>query len=295
MSDEPPTYDRAGSRSESPPLIRKQPSGRHLAVASISTTCKTPGLLLRNGSKSETPRVTQPGTGLFAFCGKRTQPIELPAPVLLSVPTVQTAVIEDVRLMLQPNTGSITERMALLESCAELCTRQGIHFPLLLQEKSSFYSHTTLYWAIVNDLESPSAPFELVAAVLAHSQPLKPETIKDARRACISLRSQNMFQYLRSCPEFGALSEEDRFAFSPLLSSQTSMLKLDPNHGRPAARIQRQVQSSKFRKRMMLSQQIELEFIARDRLWRLTFFTPDNAPGLMTLQTGLLTKRGLCL
>ncbi|KAJ6529710.1 hypothetical protein B0H19DRAFT_1274107 [Mycena capillaripes] len=119
-------------------------------------------------------------------------------------------------LLLQPHTGSVAERLALL-GCAELCTQRKIDFSPLVQDTSSFHGHTALHWVIVNKLGSPQAPFELVQAVLANSQPLTPETIKDARRGCILLRSQDMVQYVRMCPEFGALSPDNRFILGLLV------------------------------------------------------------------------------
>ncbi|KAJ6542958.1 hypothetical protein B0H19DRAFT_876811, partial [Mycena capillaripes] len=186
---------------------------------------------------------------------------------------IRTAVIGDVRLALQPNTGSIAERVALLKTCAELCVRHSMEFSPLLQEKNSFHGHTALYWVIANNLASPLAPFELVAAVLSHSQPLTPETIQDARRACISLRSQDMFQFLRSCPEFGALSEEDRFVLGLVIPPEQIDVEIMEGSNQP---FSVKFHIPLFQKRMLLGTQIKLEFIARGRLWRLSFYAEKS-------------------
>ncbi|KAJ6529716.1 hypothetical protein B0H19DRAFT_1274113 [Mycena capillaripes] len=144
---------------------------------------------------------------------------------------------------------------------------------VLEDEKSSFHGHSALYWAIVNDLGSPMTPFELIGAMVTNSQPLKPETIKDARRACISLRNQEMFQFLRMCPEFGALPAEDRFLLGLLVPPEDIAVEIMEGSEQP---FSVNFHIPMFQKRMLLNKEIRLEFIARDRLWRLSFFTPAH-------------------
>ncbi|KAJ6585903.1 hypothetical protein B0H19DRAFT_982007 [Mycena capillaripes] len=277
MADEPPAYTASGSSLPrlNPPLNEKQPSSlRSPVAASISSHSRSTGLLRAQddrGSKSRTARHSLSMTGLFDVFRKSRLPPLAEAP--LDMQTLQAAIVDDVRLILQPNTGSVTERLALLECCTELSTRHSIDFSLLLQDRSSFHTHTALYWAIVNNLGSPLAPFELVAAVLAKSQPLQPQTIKDVRRACISHRSQDMFQFLRMCPEFGALPAEDRFILGVIAPPEE--ITVETMDG-PEQAFSVKFQIPMFQRRMTLSRVIPLEFIARDRLWRLSFYTAEQ-------------------
>ncbi|KAJ7608493.1 hypothetical protein DFH06DRAFT_900344, partial [Mycena polygramma] len=196
---------------------------------------------------------------------------------------VKTAILDDIRLIIQPNTGSVAERLALLESCAELCGRHKLDLSALLQSSSSaLHDHTALYWVIVNELDSPPAPFELVAALLAHSQPLNKETIKDVRRACIAARSQEMFHFLRMCPEFGALSEANRFIMGLVVPPEDIRVEIIES---PEQAFSVNFRIPMFLKRMMLSKIIEVEFIARERLWRLSFYKAGSHPGLIPMQS----------
>ncbi|KAJ6475797.1 hypothetical protein C8R47DRAFT_985722 [Mycena vitilis] len=180
----------------------------------------------------------------------------------------------DVRILVQPYTDSAVDRVPLLETCAQLCARHKIDFSLLLQEKS-IENHTALHWAIVNGPWPPRAPFELVAAILDRSVPLRPETIRDARRACVSLRSQELFQFLRMRPEFGALSAEDRFLIGALVPPEMIVIKhLEGGTTQQAFSVEFTI--PQFLKRMSLNREIKLEFIARERLWQLSFFTAVN-------------------
>jgi hypothetical protein len=167
--------------------------------------------------------------------------------------------MEVVRTVVQPYTDSAGDRVAMLNDCAQLCARHNIDFSLLLQEKS-IQDHAALYWAIINGPWPPRAPFELVAAALAHSAPLKPETIKDARRACVSLRSQEMFQFLRMRPEFGALASEDRFLLGALVPPEEIVVEHMEGSTQP---FSVKFRIPQFLKRMSLSREIKLEFIAR--------------------------------
>ncbi|KAJ7608490.1 hypothetical protein DFH06DRAFT_1377171, partial [Mycena polygramma] len=196
--------------------------------------------------------------------------------------TVQTAVIEDIRLVVQPNTGSVAERLALLKSCSDLCGRHECDLSALSQRKTLFHAHTALYWAIVNQLDSPSAPFELVAALLARSQPLDAATLTDVRRACIVARSQEIFQFLKMCPAVGALSEENRFILGCVVPPEKIHVDVMES---PEQAFSVNFHIPMFQKRMMLSKRIEVEFVARDRLWRLSFYTAEIEPNFVSTTT----------
>ncbi|KAJ7456306.1 hypothetical protein B0H11DRAFT_2066171 [Mycena galericulata] len=281
MSDAPPSYDVSASNlGLKTTLDDKKTSWAHSQLASISSDSKTVALLglqapVGNvGSGSTSGTHSRSRGGLFDAFRKHPR---LPSGPPVDTPAVRAAVIDDVRLVVQPNTGSIAERLSLLETCAQLCARHKVEFPPLLQDKKSFLDHTALYWAIVNNPGSPQASFELVAAVLTYSVPLKPATLKEARRACISLRNQELFQFLRMRPEFGALSEQDRFLLGVLVPPEEIDIQLMEGPEQP---FSVKFKIPMFQKRMMLSEQICLEFIARGRLWLLSFFTPANPTAL---------------
>ncbi|KAJ6487408.1 hypothetical protein C8R47DRAFT_1277048, partial [Mycena vitilis] len=172
--------------------------------------------------------------------------------------------------------------LALLKSCSDLCGRHQCDLSALLQRKTLFHAHTALYWAIVNQLDSPSAPFELVAALLALSQPLDAATLTDIRRACIVARSQEMFHFFRMCPAVGALSEENRFILGCVVPPEEIQVNIMES---PEQAFSVNFRIPMFRKRMMLSKPIEVEFVARDRLWRLSFYTAETEPKFVPTDT----------
>ncbi|KAJ7176668.1 hypothetical protein C8R46DRAFT_817635, partial [Mycena filopes] len=176
----------------------------------------------------------------------------------------------DLKTLVQPyTTDSVPDRLALLEACSRLCVQQKLDFSALLQGKS-IGNYSALYWAIANGPWPPQPPFELVGKVLSHSAPLTAETIREARRACVSLRSQEMFQFLRMSPEFGALSTEDRVLLGPaLVPPEDIAVEEMEGHEQP---FSVRFHIPMFQKRMLLGKRIVLEFIARGRLWQLKFY-----------------------
>ncbi|KAJ7176517.1 hypothetical protein C8R46DRAFT_988602 [Mycena filopes] len=247
--DAPPPYHKSTSR----------PDTGEKALASMLSTSKSVALLQKGSASRRRSSVL----GLFR---------KTPEPEVVSAASVQAAVLDDVHTLVQPYTDSVADRVALLGSCAQLCLQYKLDFSLLLQG-NSIKNHSALYWAIANGPWPPQAPFELVATVLAHSAPLTPETVQEARRACVSLRSQEMFHFLRMSPEFGALSAEDRFLLGSPTPLEEIVVKEMAGEAQP---FSVQFHIPQFHKRMMLGKQISVEFIARGRLWELKFYTADK-------------------
>ncbi|KAJ7489537.1 hypothetical protein FB451DRAFT_692617 [Mycena latifolia] len=271
--DPPPSYDNAfldvKNDSGSASIHEKNVNGASGSGSSslpVASTSNSLALLQNNqndhGSRSRISAV------LDIFRKRRHSDLP-PTPG-----SVETSVKEDVvRALVQPSTpDSLADCVSLLDACAQLCTRYRINFSLLLQEKS-IQDHTALYWAIVNSPWPPRAPFELVTAVLAHSAPLTPDTILEARRACVSLRNQEIFQFLRMCPEFGALPPDDRFILGAVVPPEEIVVETMAGPTQP---FSVKFKIPLYQKRMLLSREIKLEFIARGRLWQLTFFTAVN-------------------
>ncbi|KAF8137883.1 hypothetical protein K438DRAFT_1786234 [Mycena galopus ATCC 62051] len=127
MAEAPPSYSASGPSEPKAPSPEKQSGSVHTpAIVSISTHSKSTALLRKSKS----------ATVLFDIFRKGR-----PADDVL-----RNIVKEDMRLILQPNAGSVAERLALLASCAALRSQNKIIFSALLQEKSSFRVHTALYW-----------------------------------------------------------------------------------------------------------------------------------------------------
>ncbi|KAJ7698868.1 hypothetical protein B0H16DRAFT_790202 [Mycena metata] len=249
-SERPPPYEKS--------LAANKPSKSHLSLREKNS----PSTSLASNSKTQ------------ALLAEKRSVLGRFGRASLSPDSVKAAVLEDARSLVQPYTEeSIADRIALLESCAQLCARQKINLSLLLQGKL-VENHSALYWAIVNGPWPPTAPFGLVAAVLAHSSPLQPATIREARRACVSLRSHDMYRFLQMSPEFGALSAEDRFLLGTLVPVEEIVVEEMAGDTCP---FSVRFHIPMFHKRMMLGKSIKLEFIAQGRLWELDFFTAADS------------------
>lgn len=185
------------------------------------------------------------------------------------------AVLHDLHTVVQPYTvESVTDRVALLQICAQLCAQHNIDLAALL-EGALIDDHSALYWAMTNGPWPLKPPFELVRAVISHCRPLlKPETVREARHACIALRSQEMFQFLQMIPEFGALSTEDRFALGVLVPPETVVVEEMEGTTQP---FSVRFHIPHFQKRMMLGTRIKVEFIARGSTFApFLFFTESQ-------------------
>ncbi|KAJ7638385.1 hypothetical protein FB45DRAFT_1023181 [Roridomyces roridus] len=232
MSADPPSYDSASQsldvadKKAAPSLVKSRLSAHHSSTPSESTSS-----LFHAFRKKKRPTATEIPKTIFA----------------------------DVRLALQPDSGSVDERIALLKHCAELSAQysaRDINFASLLQQLD-FHGHTALYWAIVNNPGPEEGPFDLVGTVVRFSGPL------------------NRFTDGRGTKGFGALPEEDRFLLNTLVPPEE--IKLDLMEG-PDQPFSVKFKIPMYKKRMMLARQIKLEFIARERMWCLSFFTPANSP-----------------
>ncbi|KAF8218314.1 hypothetical protein K438DRAFT_24140 [Mycena galopus ATCC 62051] len=269
---EPPSYDKSfldvkASGSSGPPVRDKKNSGSNLApVGSASLRTRTSFLsglrdVFRRGPLSEHDSAPEN--------------------------QIKSTVLDKVRTLVQPYTGSAADRLTLLAQCTQLCARHKLDLSLLLQEKS-IHGHTALYWAIVNGPWPPCAPFPLVAAVLAHSAPLKPETVHEVRQACVLVKSQEVLQFLRSRPEFGELSKEDQFLLGGVSPAEVVVEHKDLEEGSTEPFLVK-FRIPMFLKRMAHGSDVELEFLARGQLWKLRFFTAVDLTQKKGLWCGTLT------
>ncbi|KAF6752193.1 hypothetical protein DFP72DRAFT_905204 [Ephemerocybe angulata] len=193
---------------------------------------------------------------------------------------VRKTVLGLVRDLVREHHSDSAAPLGILQSCAAACDSQSLSLSSLLQEKS-IEGHTPLYWAIVKrkpdeDVEDTSQIPDLLIALLSHSTPLKKDTIMDIRHACLITSDQRLFQRLRMSPEFATVSGSDQMLLGVTLPhDEIEVEELPGDEGEFAVNFV----IPHFQKRMMVTQEIPLEFIARSRMWKLVFaIAGQNGP-----------------
>ncbi|RDB20722.1 hypothetical protein Hypma_012160 [Hypsizygus marmoreus] len=166
---------------------------------------------------------------------------------------VQSTVLGLVRDLVREQHSNSSAALGILESCAEACAGYDLSLSTLLQEKS-IENHTPLYWAIVKrppdgDEDETAIP-DLLTALVSFASPLTSQTISDVGHACLLTSDQLLFQRLRMSPEFSPLSGTDEMLLGASIPPDEITVE---------------------DKRMLVSKRIELDFIARARMWRLAF------------------------
>jgi len=150
-------------------------------------------------------------------------------------------------------------------------------------EDDSHYEHN----------DDPDAP---ILVFFDFSQPLRSATIIAARRACMEVSDNPLFQRLcRLFVEFApVLGTDEMLLGSSGAKDRIVVEELHSNDGAFVARIK----LMHFRLRMRLSKRVCVEFVTRDRIWRLTFsgnlsagpgqsgVSSTSWPWLVTLQLG---------
>lgn len=185
---------------------------------------------------------------------------------------VRTTVLGLVRDLVRYQHHNPTASVRILESCADACSSYSLSFSSLLQEKS-IESHTPLYWAIVkrppdiNEDSSAQIP-DLLTALLSYSTPLTLGTISEVRLACLLTSDQLLFQRLRLSPEFSPLSGTDEMLLGGTIPpDEISVEDIPGDEGSFAVDFE----IPHFQRRMNVSKEIVLEFIARGKLLDLSF------------------------
>ncbi|PPQ81086.1 hypothetical protein CVT25_014549 [Psilocybe cyanescens] len=199
----------------------------------------------------------------------------------------------------QLSSGSLSPAaLGILQSCAEACATHSMSLSAILQEKF-VESHSPLYWSIVKrpvkpyaktttrtenllDREEVEEPEEtddssdLLGALLSHAKPLEADTIAEMRLACLATSDQTTFQRLHlAIPEFSSIPGADQILLGA--GHPADNITVEIGEGTEGA-FAVNMQIPQFHKRMMISREIGLEFVARNRLWRFSFLiTPDNA------------------
>jgi hypothetical protein len=125
--------------------------------------------------------------------------------------------------------------------------------------------HTPIYWAIIkrppdSDADESTQIPDLLTALLSLSTPLTPETVSEIRLACLLTSDQPLFQRLRLSPEFSKLSGTDEILLGATIPPDGIVVEDVPgDEGAFAVNFE----IVHFQKRMRISKEIVLEFIAR--------------------------------
>ncbi|CAA7263067.1 unnamed protein product [Cyclocybe aegerita] len=272
-SEAPPSYETLGSL---PHDYRPEKSGVGRGESVASSSSSVPPLRSDNSPPLKSPRSTTSSnkgkgraTTWFNFSSSKT------------TREVQTTVRGLVRDLIQQHIADAdTAAASILRSCADACADNHVSLSDLLQEKS-IEGHTPLYWAIVKrlpddhqDVEAGQCP-DLLTSIISFATPLKPETITEVRLACLATSDQKLFQRLRLSPEFAPVSGVNQMLLGGTIPPDEIEVEDVSSDG--GAFVMSFVVPH-FHKRMSVSKEVELEFIARSRMWRLAFFIAPESP-----------------
>ncbi|KAG2360504.1 hypothetical protein BDR07DRAFT_1461968 [Suillus spraguei] len=121
--------------------------------------------------------------------------------------------------------------------------------------------HTALYWAIVNDRR------EVFAALSKFTPKLSSICSSDLRLACMITNDQPLFTQLN----LGITNSED----GPLrrsLGCPSDEVQVDSGDGLGKNQFVAHFRIKKFQKRIRITYDVNIEFVARGRIWSLLFF-----------------------
>ena len=186
-------------------------------------------------------------------------------------------------LVKQPDT---PRACLLLNACADACTTYKHSLPTLLQEKT-IEGRTPLYWAIINRPACSDDTPDIVSLLISHAAPLTDATIDEVRRACLHVSDNALFQRLRSSSEFAPLSGKDEIVAGGTRPMDVVVVEDAEND---AAAFIVKLRVPMFQKRMRVSEEIRLEFIAKGAYIRTTSWRPvslrDGSRCRISMPTG---------
>lgn len=167
--------------------------------------------------------------------------------------------------LVKEHASNTSASIGILKSCADACAKHNTNFSEVLQRKY-IEDHTPLYWLIVKrspvrhlQLEDNQNP-DLLNSFISYASPLKDETIKDIRLACLATSDQKLFQRLRQLPEIGRISSVDQMLLGS--SASPDEIEVEDIHAN-GEMFAAEFVIPEFHKRMVVSKEIVLEFIAR--------------------------------
>ncbi|KIK63062.1 hypothetical protein GYMLUDRAFT_222859 [Collybiopsis luxurians FD-317 M1] len=265
--DAPPAYEVASpSSSSAPPQTFSDTKVPYPSSSSSSLQSPNPSPISPTSpSYSSKGKGKAPASSWWSFGTSQT------------TREIRSTVLGIVRDLVKVKNGNSTAAQSILESCAEACSGYSLSFSLLLQEKS-IESHTPLYWAIVNrppeqNNDGSGEINDLLLHLLSYTAPLSPSILTEVRQACLITDDQLLFQRLRLSPEFASLSGTDEMLLGEsMIPDDVNVENMEGDQGAFAMDFR----IPHFQKRMRVSNEVAVEFIARGRLWRLALCVADK-------------------
>ncbi|KAG2124230.1 hypothetical protein DEU56DRAFT_917103 [Suillus clintonianus] len=175
-------------------------------------------------------------------------------------------VISLIRDLVATTTSDYSAATPILASCASALTPSS--FSTLLQQPT-FEGHTPIYWAILN------RHTHILPDMLQYAGPLNNSCVADVRLACLASGDQVLFGKLRR----GELPFMTTLRADALVLGCTSADDIDVHEVDGEAAFSASIKIRLWQKRMRVAGLVGVEFIARGRIWSLTFFSsPSPSP-----------------
>ncbi|KIK93952.1 hypothetical protein PAXRUDRAFT_482147 [Paxillus rubicundulus Ve08.2h10] len=274
--DAPPSYDTITSGASGQSSVRPDPLVNEKSPRQSGFTPSRNTQSIRIGPSPPKPPQSSSSSwlSLLSFASSRTSN------------QVRQTVLSLVRdLVTNPQSPDI------LDSCADACRAHGLDLSALIQEPS-IEDRSAIYWAIVNRRES------LLPSLLAHAIPLTSVTVSDIRLGCLVTSNETLFQALRCqrdpfAKQKAPLSTRSGADTLVLGSTPADDISIRELGGEGAFVADMRI--SLWQKRMRISGRVSVEFIARGRIWSLTFFSaPSTGPSIASKAVGTW-QVALCL
>lgn len=172
-------------------------------------------------------------------------------------------VISLIRDLVATSTTDNSAAAPILASCASALS--PLSFSALLQQPT-LEGHTPIYWAILN------RHTHILPDMLKYAGPLNNPCVADIRLACLASGDQLLFGKLRrgESPFITTLRTD------ALVLGSTSADDIDVREVDGEAAFSASIKIRLWQKRMRVAGLVGVEFIARGRIWSLTFFSPPS-------------------
>lgn len=150
--------------------------------------------------------------------------------------------------------------ISILRNCEEACESHLLSFSSIVQEQS-VEGHSPLYWAIIKrPSDQVDSDGDLVQTLLSLASPLTEDTISEVRLACLQNSDQRLFQHLRRMRTLAPLSGADELLLGDRVPpDEVAVEDIPGDEGAFAVSFR----FNMFQRRMRISKQISMEFIAR--------------------------------
>lgn len=182
-------------------------------------------------------------------------------------------VISLIRDLVATSTTDNSAATPILASCASALSPSS--FSAILQQPT-FEGHTPIYWAILN------RHTHILPDMLQYAGPLNNACVADIRLACLASGDQLLFGKLRR----GELPFIPALRADALVLGSTSTDDIDVREVDGEAAFSASIKIRLWQKRMRVAGVVGVEFIARGRIWSLTFFSsPSPSPSSSSLST----------